>query len=223
MDRPGITAADTTNSISGLLSGNYSVTVVDGNSCVTTLAAPVVIYVPDSLRINLSAVTFPPANYNISNFGLSDGVITTIVTGGTLNYTYSWSNIEGTFSSASQNLSTMPKGVYIVTVTDAYNCALSDTIELREPYELQMPSGFSPNGDGLNDDFYVHGLDVYPDNVIVVFNRWGNQVYTKDSYYRDWTGLSDKGEPLPDGTYFVVLKIKNSDIILKGYVDLRRN
>ncbi|MBK9798913.1 MAG: choice-of-anchor L domain-containing protein [Bacteroidetes bacterium] len=220
---PGITAADTTNSISGLLSGNYSVTVVDGNSCVTTLAAPVVIYVPDSLRINLSAVTFPPANYNISNFGLSDGVITTIVTGGTLNYTYSWSNIEGTFSSASQNLSTMPKGVYIVTVTDAYNCALSDTIELREPYELQMPSGFSPNGDGLNDDFYVHGLDVYPDNVIVVFNRWGNQVYTKDSYYRDWTGLSDKGEPLPDGTYVVVLKIKNSDIILKGYVDLRRN
>lgn len=214
---------ETTQSITGLLSGTYSVTVTDGNSCVATLQSPVTIYVPDSLKMQLTAVSFPPANYNISNFGLSDGTVTTLVSGGTPNYVYSWSNAEGTFASASQNLSNMPKGVYILRVTDAYNCALTDTIELREPLELQMPSGFSPNGDGLNDDFYIHGIDIYPDNNIIIFNRWGNQVYTKDSYYRDWTGQSNNGEALPDGTYFVVLKIKNSDIILKGYVDLRRN
>jgi gliding motility-associated-like protein len=213
---------DTTQSISGLLSGNYSVTVKDGNNCVTTLAAPVTIYVPDSLKIKLSAISFPPANYNISGFGLSDGVVTTVVSGGTPNYTYSWYNIEGSFSSASQNLTNMPQGVYMVKVTDAYNCELTDTIELLAPLELQMPSGFSPNGDGFNDDFFVHGLDIYPDNSIVVFNRWGNKVYSKDGYYRDWTGLSNNGEELPDATYFVVLTIKNSDIILKGYVDLRR-
>ncbi|MBL0047187.1 MAG: choice-of-anchor L domain-containing protein [Bacteroidetes bacterium] len=213
---------ETSQDISGLLSGNYAVTVTDGNSCVATLA-PVTIYIPDSIKINLSTISYPPANYNISNYGFSDGVITSIVSGGTPNYNYYWVNAEGTFASSNQNLNNLPKGVYILKITDAYNCVLSDTIELREPLELQMPSGFSPNGDGLNDDFYVHGLDIYPDNNIIVFNRWGNQVYTKDNYYRDWTGLSNNGESLPDGTYYVVLKIKNTDIILKGYVDLRRN
>jgi gliding motility-associated-like protein len=213
---------ETTQGITGLLSGNYSVIVTDANNCIATLSTAVTIYVPDSLKISLSAITFPPANYNISNHGLSDGTITTIVTGGTPSYVYNWTNLENTFSSSSQNLNNLPKGVYILRVTDQYNCEQRDTIEIREPLELEMPTGFSPNGDGFNDDFFVHGLDIYPDNNIVVFNRWGNQVYTKDGYYRDWTGLSSNGEELPDATYFVVLRIKNTDIILKGYVDLRR-
>ncbi len=213
----------TTQSISGLLSGNYSVTVTDGNSCVATLQSPVTIYVPDSLKVQLSTISYPPANYNISDFGATDGIISTLVSGGTPTYTYNWVNQEGNFSSTNQNLNNLPKGVYILVVTDAYNCTYSDTIELREPLDLEMPSGFSPNGDGLNDDFFVHGLDIYPDNDIVVFNRWGNQVYSKSSYYRDWTGLSNNGEELPDGTYYVVLKINSNSRVLKGYVDLRRN
>ena len=166
---------------------------------------------------------YTPGNYNISNYGLSDGSILANVTGGTPTYAYSWTNIENTLSNNTANWSNLPKGNYILTVTDFYGCTLTKSIELTEPLDLELPNGFSPNGDGYNDNFLVHGLDVYPDNSIVIFNRWGNQIYSKDGYYNEWDGKNSKsGESLPDGTYFVVLKIKNTGRTLQGYVDLKR-
>ena len=218
---PGV-GTDTTQSVTGLLSGSYSASVSDASGCAAALQNPVVIYVPDSLKMTLSAIVYPPAGYNVSNYGMSDGVISSLVSGGTPVYTYSWSLIGSSFANTSPVIGNLPKGVYILTVKDAYNCILSDTIELREPFELQLPTGFSPNGDGVNDYFLVKGLDAYPDNTFTVFNRWGNKVYTQDDYYKEWTGLSSSGEELPDATYFVVVTINNSNIVLKGYVDLRR-
>ncbi len=88
---------------------------------------------------------------------------------------------------------------------------------------LQMPNGFTPNGDGHNDDFDIHGIENYPNNTLTIFNRWGNEVYSADDYKNHtWVGQNKSGEPLPDGTYFAILIIKNSDIKLHGYVDLRR-
>ena len=212
-----------TEDISGLTTGNYAVTVNDANSCQATLQSSVVIYVPDSIRIKLVSPLYTPGNYNISNYGLSDGSILANVTGGTLAYAYSWTNIENTLSNNTANWSNLPKGNYILTVTDFYGCTLTKSIELTEPLDLELPNGFSPNGDGYNDNFLVHGLDVYPDNSIVIFNRWGNQIYSKDGYYDEWDGKNSKsGESLPDGTYFVVLKIKNTGRTLQGYVDLKR-
>ena len=86
-----------------------------------------------------------------------------------------------------------------------------------------MPEGISPNDDGKNDYFVVHGLDIYPDNELIIYNRWGNIVFNQTGYDNTWNGNNNGGEPLPDGTYFVILKINTpEEIILKGYVDLRR-
>jgi gliding motility-associated-like protein len=87
-----------------------------------------------------------------------------------------------------------------------------------------MPNGYSPNGDGDNETFVVHGIDAYPNNEIVVYNRWGNIVYKKANYANEWAGDNTVGEALPDGTYFVILTVVagEEEIILKGYVDLRR-
>lgn len=71
----------------------------------------------------------------------------------------------------------------------------------------------SPNGDGLNDFLIIEGIESVPDNELLVYNRWGVQVFSKKNYDNSFGGISDgratinKGEPLPVGTYFYVLKL----------------
>ena len=85
-----------------------------------------------------------------------------------------------------------------------------------------LPNAFSPNEDGFNDEFLVKGLEDYPDNEFVVYNRWGSKVYEKNSYRSNWKGTNNNGENLPDGTYFIILKVRQLNKIFKTYVDLRR-
>ncbi|MEM1321717.1 MAG: gliding motility-associated C-terminal domain-containing protein, partial [Bacteroidota bacterium] len=88
--------------------------------------------------------------------------------------------------------------------------------------ELRVYSGFSPNGDGVNDAFRIDGLTLYPNNVLRVFNRWGNLVFEQQGYTNDWEGRW-KGEELPDGTYFYVLELNNENQRREtGYVILHR-
>ncbi len=89
---------------------------------------------------------------------------------------------------------------------------------------LRIPEGFSPNGDHVNDEFVIDGLQDYPSNSLIVFNRWGSVVFEKENYDSKWNGFSTNkltlgSQPLPSGTYFYVLKlggIKTTDI--KGYI-----
>ncbi len=119
--------------------------------------------------------------------------------------------------------------IIIWTVTDG-NCIEIDTliITVKPPEEciqdsLEMPTGFSPNGDGPNDFFVIHGLVRYPDNELKVFNRWGNLVYQKKNYNNEWSGTNNSGDKLPDGTYFVIFIVTNQpSLTLTGYVDMRR-
>ena len=112
------------------------------------------------------------------------------------------------------------------TITDG-TCSASDTVLVRRKTagecDLELPSGFTPNGDGFNDGYVIHGLDLYPINSVKIFNRWGNEVYTKVNYVNgEWIGQNDSGDSLPDGTYFLMLEITNTDIKMSTYVDLRR-
>jgi gliding motility-associated-like protein len=70
---------------------------------------------------------------------------------------------------------------------------------------LVIHTGFSPNGDGINDFFIIDGLERYPSNKLVIFNRWGNEVFRKEGYKNDWGGEWTTRE-LPDGTYFYFLE-----------------
>ncbi|GIV31548.1 MAG: hypothetical protein KatS3mg029_0899 [Saprospiraceae bacterium] len=85
---------------------------------------------------------------------------------------------------------------------------------------LVIFDGFSPNGDGVNDFFTIMGLDRYPDHLLRIFNRWGNEVFQAAPYRNDWDG-SWNGRNLPDGTYFYLLDLGNGTV-LKGMVVLRR-
>jgi gliding motility-associated-like protein len=200
--------------VSELEAGSYTVTVTDSNGCYKS--DTFIIAQPDSL---IAAVSSPlySNGHNVSYFQSTDGSIQMNVNGGTSPYSCSWSN-----GTTTKDLSQIPAGDYSVIITDTLGCRTSASISLSQPNDLAMPTGFSPNGDGQNDIFLVRGLEAYPTNKIIVVNRWGNTVFKAEPYKNNWNGLSTSGEEIPDGTYFVVLTINGGEIILKGYVDVRR-
>jgi gliding motility-associated-like protein len=200
--------------ISNIPAGTYSVLVTDGNNCTSTIS--ITVTEPDALGITLESPLYPNG-FNVSANEGSDGSINATISGGSMPYNFSWSNGAGT-----EDLFNLSAGLYTLVVTDSAGCTSSGSITLTEPFILAMPNGYSPNGDGDNDFFVVKGIDAYPKNVMTVFNRWGNQVYEKVNYANGWNGKSQAGGDLPDGTYFVILKIDDHDITLTGYVDLRR-
>jgi gliding motility-associated-like protein len=75
----------------------------------------------------------------------------------------------------------------------------------------------TPNGDGKNDVFYVNNLVKYPENELLILNKWGDVVYKTSHYTNTWDG----GE-LPDGSYFYVLKILPDSKTLSGGFTLAR-
>lgn len=81
------------------------------------------------------------------------------------------------------------------------------------PSCLTVYNEFSPNGDGVNEFFKIDCISRYPNNVLQVYNRWGNIVYEKRSYNNGWDGTSNgratvqQGDLLPVGTYYYVLDL----------------
>lgn len=84
-----------------------------------------------------------------------------------------------------------------------------------------FPNVFTPNDDGENDNFQINCLDVYKDNHLQVFNRWGDIVYEKESYQNEWKGTY-KNNPLPAGTYFYILKLNELKKTFTGFITLVR-
>ncbi len=76
-----------------------------------------------------------------------------------------------------------------------------------------VPSGFSPNGDGVNDTWVIPFLVNCPEAKVSVFNRWGTKVFEngREYYSHPWNGTASNGNPLPIGTYYYVIEYNDKD------------
>ena len=103
---------------------------------------------------------------------------------------------------------------------DTINSTVFIDCNSGNPGELFIFNGFSPNDDGVNDFFRINGLDNFPDHILYVYNRWGNQVLKTTDYQNDWGGTWE-GADLPDGTYYYLLD-DGAGETMSGYVHLHR-
>ncbi len=90
-----------------------------------------------------------------------------------------------------------------------------------------VPNAITPNGDGLNDalvfDILLANPERFPDNEIVIFNRWGDIVYRARPYQNDWRGTNMNGQPLPQGTYYYILRLDlDQGEIIRGDITIVR-
>jgi len=136
---------DTTQNRSNILAGTYTVTVTDFNGC--TQSSSITINQRPALTLSLSKT-------DVLCNGNTTGDATATIGGGTPNYSFSWSNsVNG--SGDSSTISNLAAGIYTITVTDALNCELIDSIEITEP----TPIAISLDSANTNDPSCVGGSD----------------------------------------------------------------
>lgn len=125
-----------------------------------------------------------------------------------------------------------PEGTLSSTVTFSYTITdpegLTDDAVVTIEYtfkELIVSQGFSPNGDGNNDTWYIQGIESYPNNIVKVYDRWGILVFQKSGYENTiapWDGRGNTGQMagklVERGTYFYVLEPGSGMTRLEGYV-----
>ena len=96
--------------------------------------------------------------------------------------------------------------LYTLTVKNDVGCTASDDVLVTViPYCIKVKNAFTPNGDGINDQWLVYDNYECLRNVTVhVFNRYGSEVYASKDYHDNWDGRY-KGKSVPDGTYYAVI------------------
>lgn len=105
-----------------------------------------------------------------------------------------------------------------VEVIDENNCVSYDTITINacspEDRFAEMPTAFTPNGDGKNDVWRIPELEPFPAAVVEIFDRWGNLIYRSEpGYSRPWDGFASDGRQMPMDSYYFVIDLG------EGYTD----
>jgi gliding motility-associated-like protein len=98
----------------------------------------------------------------------------------------------------------------VYRVCDLYDICDTTMVTIHVKDLITPPELFTPNGDGDNDRYLIRGLERYPGNNFIVYNRWGNKVYEKTEYYDDWDGMANVrsaigNKKLPVGVYYYIL------------------
>ena len=110
---------------------------------------------------------------------------------------------------------------YTLNVISSTCGTSTDSVYVRVYKKVTVPNAFSPNNDGINDYWNIDALVTYPGSSILVFNRYGQQVYQSTGYAEPWDG-NYNGSPLPQGTYYYIIDLKNNTPKLSGWVVIVR-
>ena len=183
----------TTEDLSNVGAGTYSVTVTDANGCVISTA--ITLTEPPVMTESVSAITYA-GGWNVSCNGANDGSVDLVIGGGTPGYTYSWDNGDVT-----EDLSGISAGTYSVSVTDANGCVINSSITLTEPPVLSEGISATTYGGGWN--ITCNGASNGAINLTVAGGTpgytyaWSNGAVTEDI------------NSIPAGTYSVVVTDAN--------------
>ena len=203
---------------SNLAAGNYTLSFTDGNGCVSL----------DTV-VTVSEVNSTVAQFTVSpSYGTVPLEVNLNNTSQNAN-DFLWSVNETNMGAMLETYTCDPSGVYTIElIAWQYDPSCADTFSLSVTAvdRLIIPTAFTPDGDGVNDFWELPNIDlIYPENAVVVFNRWGSVVYEseKGKYaLNPWKG-DYKGKPLPVGTYYFIIKVdEDEEHDLKGSVTVVR-
>lgn len=142
---------------------------------------------------------------------------------------YQWDFGDGfTSSNANATHNYESEGTFKITLTafSKNGCSTSVTkgdLVIKQSASVFAPNAFSPNGDGVNDEFVI-GITNLKKYRIQIYNRYGDQVFFATSIFDNWKGTFKNGD-LPTGVYYYVIlgtNLKNDSVRYSGSVTLLR-
>ncbi len=202
---------DTTNSITVDTTGNWVVMVMDNlTGCMNSGT--------------ISTVVFPAPEVSAGQDDtLSLGNSIQLL--GTGNGFFNWSPSASLDAATLQNPTANPvvTTTYTLEVTSINGCTSKDSVKIVvEPrYEFVISTVITPNGDGFNDKWFIKNIEFYPSNEVVIFNRYGQKVFGMTGYDNSWDGTFGGG-PVPDGTYYYVLRFTDNEKSFNGAITVLR-
>ena len=185
--------------VSPLVPTNYSLVVTDENGCHDEAYVTVDLHPLQGISIGNDTVIF-------------QGTSIVLEAAGGVFISYEWapgaglSDLSGPVTTATPVNETL----YYVFAETAEGCIESDSILIGIVQPVQPVSGFTPNGDGVNDYFDITNAGDYPEIVVEVFTRTGQRVFRSQGYSDDrrWDGTYN-GRELPVGTYYFVITLND--------------
>jgi gliding motility-associated-like protein len=210
----------TKDSLNNVGPGTYSVLITDSKGCVAT-GGTTTFTVTGSGLVTASITPIYTQEYAPVNVLFTNGS-----TGAT---TYNWNFGNGTTSTQQypSTVSYTNAGTYSVTLI-ANNGNCSDTtyaiVVADVATSIVMPNIFSPNGDAINDAFFINCTGI-KSLTCAIYNRWGQHIYSITSVNQSWNGEMINGNKAVEGTYFYLLEASGFDgknYSLKGNITLIR-
>jgi len=194
-----------TITINNLCAGNYEIAITDTNQC--NVVDTIVITEPDLLVTTTDSLP------------KSCGAIVR-VSGGVPPYTYQWIDPSGQLNLINEKdtiVTNLVAGTFDVIVTDLNGCSVLDSVYIVCDCNPKPYTGFSPNSDEVNDLWIIANVGPCRPIEVIIFNRWGDVVWkNSDGIYDNkdvdaghvWDGTYYRnGYPVPDGTYFYLIKV----------------
>ncbi|HAW18726.1 MAG TPA: hypothetical protein DCX14_00950 [Flavobacteriales bacterium] len=182
------------------VSQSFNVTVFDACGNIDTARAYVDIPKLEPMSLSVSGD-------NSLCFG-QEYIVELLTYGGAGEYRYEWRQQEERV--IGETFNDLGNGQYQIVsfrtndhyfkVIDKCGNILEDTVQVEIQHCLDIPNVITPNGDGINDAFYIGNVTNFPDAQLTIFNRWGTKVYESKPYLNEWTPIE-----MSAGVYFYIL------------------
>lgn len=187
-----------TNPDSIKTSGTYFIRALHNSGCSIVKPVPVTVFPsPVFSTANPPAVTYP-SSINLYN---------TVQATAPLRYSF-WTDTALT-DAVKYPQTVVRSGAYFIRGTAANGCASVQSVQVTvlppPPFTVKAPNAFSPNGDGVNDEFVVEAKPADKIEGLRVFDRWGQEVFAGKTGLLRWDGRWN-GQPAPVGVYYWVVE-----------------
>ncbi|SMC71137.1 T9SS type B sorting domain-containing protein [Moheibacter sediminis] len=176
----------TTDTLTITQPGEYTVTVNTAEGCSGT----------DTINV------LPGEAPVITAVNVGPDYVIVEATGGVQPYQYS---ITGVVWQNSNQFNYLQPGTHTVYVRTAEGCIVSQEFVI-----FQIPTMFTPNGDGINDTWNIPGFDIYPQSNIVIYDRQGRLVYQSEiTSNQIWNGFFMNGQKAPTQDYWYIINVSD--------------
>lgn len=198
--------------LNNISAGNYNLTVIDANGC------------SNSINITLTEAPIPQANFTPNpSITTIDNPIINFENFSTGASSYEWNFGDGYVStdySPTHLYTEIGEYHIILLASDEYGCidTIGANVIIKDISTFYLPNSFTPNSNDINEIFNFFGININIDDFeMVIYDRWGKQLFFTTDINQGWDG-SYNGEPVPQGSYTVAIKISSTNNDQKYYI-----